>query len=58
MKARLSCPANGSRECAPDDRLRRDIQYAAFAEQALVILVSPAVSLASQPEMVSEPAKA
>jgi hypothetical protein len=29
-----------------------------FAAQALVILLSPAVSLARQPEMVSEPATA
>jgi hypothetical protein len=27
--ALLSSSANGSRECAPDDRLRRTIQYAA-----------------------------
>jgi hypothetical protein len=27
-----SCPVNGSRECAPDDRLRRGIQYAAAFE--------------------------
>jgi predicted MFS family arabinose efflux permease len=31
---------------------------AIFGAQALVILLSPAVSLASQPEMVSDPAKA
>ena len=28
-RTELSSPANGSRECAPDDRLRRGIQYAA-----------------------------
>jgi hypothetical protein len=27
-----SCPANGSRECAPDDRLRRGIQHAAATD--------------------------
>src|SRR5437667_9374813 len=27
LVTRLSSPANGSRECAPDDRLRRAIQY-------------------------------
>src|ERR1700685_1864494 len=25
----LPCPANGSRECAPDDRLQRGIRYSA-----------------------------
>jgi predicted MFS family arabinose efflux permease len=34
------------------------LAVAIFGTQALVILMSPAVSLASQPEMVSEPAKA
>jgi len=34
------------------------LAVAIFGAQALVILMSPAVSLASQPEMVSEPAKA
>jgi MFS family permease len=34
------------------------LAVAIFGAQALVILVSPVVSLASQPEMVSEPAKA
>src|SRR5262249_21784052 len=27
VSLRLSCPANGSRECAPDDRLRGGTQY-------------------------------
>jgi len=34
------------------------LAVAIFAAQALVILISPAVSLARQPEMVSEAAKA
>jgi predicted MFS family arabinose efflux permease len=34
------------------------LAVAIFAAQALVILLSPAVSLARQPEMVGEPAKA
>jgi hypothetical protein len=34
------------------------LAVAIFAGQALVILLSPAVSLARQPEMVGEPAKA
>jgi hypothetical protein len=34
------------------------LAVAIFGAQALVILISPAVSLACQPEMVGEPAKA
>jgi len=45
MLSSLSCPANGSRECAPDDRLRRGIQHA----RGLILWLAPSTPLAPSP---------